>query len=541
MLIDPFRPPAAGLPKVLLVDDEPDILVALEDMLEDEFSVLATVSPHEALAMLERHPDVAVIVSDQRMPGMTGDAFLARARNLTEAEALLLTGYADLSAVVAALNDGRISGYAHKPWEPAALLAMIRQAAQRARLAQALRTERMLLRGLMDSADDGLSFKDLDGRFLRLNAVAAARLGHDVEACVGRTERELLAGQHDQEATAASPLLRELDSLEGDDRRALEGRGHATSVTRPVEREGRVHWMERLRGPLRDGAGQPRALATFERDVSARRAMEDRLRQADRMQALGTMAGGVAHDFNNLLTAILGSLELAQRTSTDDARMKRLIETATAAAERGAALTQRLLSFSRQRETASVAVEVNALVQAMDDLLTRSIDRPGIRITQDFDAALPCALIDPAQLELALLNLCINARDAMNGRGTITLATRLLRAPDHADGARAGGHDDSHQLMAGAMPPGDVVAVRVQDTGVGMTPEVAARIFEPFFTTKEIGRGTGLGLSMVYGFMQQSGGAVRLRTAPGAGTSFELCLPCAPGSADIPSAASLPA
>ena len=527
MPIDPFRPPAAGPPKVLLVDDEPDILVALEDLLEDEFSILSAGSPLDALAMLERHPDVAVIVSDQRMPDMTGDVFLARARSLTEAEALLLTGYADLSAVVAALNDGRISGYAHKPWEPAALLAMIRQAVERSRLAQALRTERMLLRGLMESAEDGLSFKDREGRFLRLNAVAAARLGHGVEACIGRTERELLTAAADPGSPEAA--ARALDELEADDRWAVEGRGHATSIIRPVERDGRVHWMERLRGPLRDEAGQPRALATFERDVSVRRAMEDRLRQADRMQALGTMAGGVAHDFNNLLTAILGSLELAQRTSTDDARMKRLIETATAAAERGAALTQRLLSFSRQRETASVAVDVNALVQAMDDLLTRSIDRPGIRITQDLDAELPSALIDPAQLELALLNLCINARDAMNGRGTITLATRLLRAPDATAASGTVRHDGSHELMAGAMPAGDVVAVRVQDTGVGMSPEVAARIFEPFFTTKEIGRGTGLGLSMVYGFMQQSGGAVRLRTAPGAGTSFELCLPCAGG------------
>ncbi len=507
MSLPPFHPP--GRTAVLLVDDEPDILVALEDLLEDEYRVLSATSPFRALELLEEHPDVAVIVSDQRMPGLTGDAFLARARSVTQAEALLLTGYADLSAVVAALNDGRISGYAHKPWEPVALLSMIRQAAERARLSAALRDERMLLSGLMDSIDDGLSFKDRDGRFIRLNRAAAARLGHPVEGCLGRTERALSEG-----------LAGEAEALgvEAEDRRALRPDGRASRVLSRIERDGRTCWMERLRGPLRDGAGQVQALATFERDVTVAKLMEDRLRQADRMQALGTMAGGVAHDFNNLLTAVLGSLELAQRAAGDDARLVRLIETAIAGAERGAALTQRLLSFSRQRDTASEAVDVNSLMRAMDDLLARSIDRPQVRIVQELEPGLPAALVDPAQLELALLNLCINARDAMDDAGTITLGTRRL----------VDGEEDGHVLRAGALPAGGSIAVSVADTGGGMDEEVVTRIFEPFFTTKEIGRGTGLGLSMVYGFIQQTGGAVRVRTAPGQGTSFQLCLPSAP-------------
>ncbi len=505
---DPFAVPAGQPPLVLLVDDEPDILVALRDLLEDEFRVLSTVSPQDALAMLAREPGVSVIVSDQRMPGMTGDVFLARARHVSPAEALMLTGYADLTAVVSALNDGRISGYVHKPWEPAALLAMIRQAAARAELAAALRAERMLLHGLMDSAGDGLSFKDADGRFVRLNAVAAARLGQPVVACIGGTERALGAGVAD-----AAELARN----EADDRAALAGGGGHT--LHPVERDGRQLWMERLRAPLRDAGGTVRALATFERDVTERRALEDRLRQADRMQALGTMAGGVAHDFNNLLTAILGSLELAARAVGPDERVQRLLETASAAAERGAALTQRLLSFSRQRETTLLAVDVNGLVQAMDDLLARSVDRPGIRVVQALAPVLPPVLADPAQLELALLNLCINARDAMADTGTITLGTGSVAA---------GSPEPDCQVAAGAVPEGGYVVVWVADTGCGMSQAVADRIFEPFFTTKEIGHGTGLGLSMVYGFVQQSGGAVRLRTAPGDGARFELCLPIAP-------------
>ena len=510
MTTAPFRPPERAT--VLLVDDEPDILVALEDLLEDGYRVLSTTSPARALELLAEHAEVAVIVSDQRMPGMTGDAFLARARGITQAEAVLLTGYADLSAVVAALNDGRISGYAHKPWEPVALLSMIRQAAERARLASALRDERMLLSGLMDSIDDGLSFKDTQGRFIRLNGVAAGRLARDAEDCLGRTEQAL------SEGLAAEDERR---AVEHEDRRALGPDGGPSRVLSRIERDGRICWMERLRGPLRDADGAVQALATFERDVTAARLMEDRLRQADRMQALGTMAGGVAHDFNNLLTAVLGSLELAQRAAGEDARLVRLIDTAIAGAERGAALTQRLLSFSRQRDTVREVVDVNALVQAMDDLLARSIDRPQVRIVQQLQPDLPVALVDPAQLELALLNLCINARDAMDGAGTITLSTRWL--PD--------GEEDDHVLRIGAPPSGGSVAVGVADTGSGMEEEVVARIFEPFYTTKEIGRGTGLGLSMVYGFVQQTGGAVSVRTAPGAGASFRLCLPATPATA----------
>ncbi len=509
MTPEPFRPP--GRATVLLVDDEADILVALEDLLEDEYRVLSTTSPVRALELLAEHAEIAVIVSDQRMPGMTGDAFLARARGITQAEALLLTGYADLSAVVAALNDGRISGYAHKPWEPVALLSMIRQAAERARLAAALRDERMLLSGLMDSIDDGLSFKDRQGRFIRLNGVAAGRLGHGVDACLGQTEQALSGPAAEDERRA----------VENEDRRALGPDGGPSRVLSRTLRDGRICWMERLRGPLRDADGVVQALATFERDVTVARLMEDRLRQADRMQALGTMAGGVAHDFNNLLTAVLGSLELAQRAAGEDARLVRLIETAIAGAERGAALTQRLLSFSRQRDTAREVVDVNALVQAMDDLLARSIDRPQVQIVQRLQPDLPVAVVDPAQLELALLNLCINARDAMDGAGTITLSTQWL--PD--------GEEDDHVLRIGAPPSGGSVAVSVSDTGSGMEEEVVARIFEPFYTTKEIGRGTGLGLSMVYGFVQQSGGAVRVRTAPGAGASFRLCLPVMPATA----------
>ncbi|MCQ8278713.1 ATP-binding protein [Acetobacteraceae bacterium KSS8] len=506
-----LRHHTAGRPTILLVDDEPDILVALGDLLEEEYRILSSTVPEEALGLLAAEPLVSVILSDQRMPNMTGDVFLARARAVSDAEAILLTGYADLSAVVSALNDGRISGYAHKPWEPAALLSMVRQASERARMARDLRLEQMLLQGLMDGTRDGLSFKDREGRFVRINRAAAERLGAEPEACIGRTEKEIAAGRVEQAALERIARLDAAAIHSGDGGIATWCSGNGPSM----------RWNERLRGPLRDSDGSIALLASFERDITEQKLMEDRLRQADRMQALGTMASGVAHDFNNLLTAVLGSLELAQRAAGNDARLNRLLETAIAGAERGAALTQRLLGFSRQQDTATVPVAVNALVEAMGDLLVRSIDRRDIRFVFALQDNLPEVLVDPAQLELALLNLCINARDAMQDEGTITLRTT---------GADCLADEDGHVLLTGKIPEPGCVVVTVEDTGSGMTPQVAQRIFEPFFTTKEVGRGTGLGLSMVYGFIQQVGGAVRVRTAPGNGTSFQLCLPTAPVS-----------
>lgn len=178
-------------PVVLLVDDEPEILVALGDLLEDSFTILSTTSPVEALEILAGRSDVDVIVSDQRMPEMGGDVMLARARTVCDAQAILLTGYADIGAVAAALNQGRISFYSHKPWDGDALRAMIVQAAHRHRLEGELQTERMLLRGLQQNLRAGLAFKDPQGRFIRINRKAAAFYGRDEAACLGQREEDV--------------------------------------------------------------------------------------------------------------------------------------------------------------------------------------------------------------------------------------------------------------------------------------------------------------------------------------------------------------
>lgn len=249
--------------------------------------------------------------------------------------------------------------------------------------------------------------------------------------------------------------------------------------------------------------------------------MEVALRQSQKMEAVGQLTGGLAHDFNNLLAGISGSLEMIE-TRIGQGRAKdvgKYIAAAQGAAKRAAALTHRLLAFSRRQTLAPKAVDANRLVEGMLDLIQRTVG-PGIEIRHVGADGLWTALADPSQLENALLNLCINARDAMPDGGRITIETdnRWI---------------DRRQAAALDMPEGQYLALCVSDTGTGMTPEVAARAFEPFFTTKPMGEGTGLGLSMIYGFAQQSGGQVRITSAVGVGTSVCITLPRHRGEAEV--------
>jgi PAS domain S-box-containing protein len=256
------------------------------------------------------------------------------------------------------------------------------------------------------------------------------------------------------------------------------------------------------------------------RDVTAEKAATDRLkaaeealRQSQKMEAVGQLTGGIAHDFNNLLTGIVGSLDLLQ-TRLDQGRtenVSRYINAAMTSANRAAALTHRLLAFARRQPLIPKSVDANALVVSLEDLLRRTI---GERIDLDIaaSAGLWCTLCDPNQLESALLNLAINARDAMPDGGRLTIATANARI----EGIDA----DTPALL-----PGDYIRIDVTDTGTGMSPEVAARAFDPFFTTKPIGQGTGLGLSMIYGFARQSNGHVLIDSKQGAGTTVRLYLP----------------
>ena len=245
------------------------------------------------------------------------------------------------------------------------------------------------------------------------------------------------------------------------------------------------------------------------KEIAERERAEARLVQAQKMEAVGQLTGGIAHDFNNLLTAVVGSLDLLLRR-TDDEKLRRLARNALQAAERGAELTSQLLAFSRRQRLSPTPVQPNDIVSGMGDLVARTIG-PHVRVETRLEPDLWLALADPTQLEVMILNLAINARDAMPAGGRLTIATRNIQSVPPA--------------LSGELKPRQYVAISVADTGTGMSPQVLAKAFEPFFTTKEPGKGTGLGLAQLYGFAKQSGGTARIESHEGEGTVVTIYLP----------------
>jgi signal transduction histidine kinase len=239
---------------------------------------------------------------------------------------------------------------------------------------------------------------------------------------------------------------------------------------------------------------------------------EESLRQAQRLQSVGHLTGGIAHDFNNLLTVIGGSAELLTSEKLDQEVRRTLAQAIQSAAERGVELTQRLLSLARREVLRPVTTDVNRLVRGMGALLRQSTGK-AIELRLALHDALWPAFADPGQVEMAVLNLAVNARDAMPDGGCLTISTANVVV------------DDAHLILSEDLRPGPYVMITVADTGVGMPPDLVARAFEPFFTTKGAGKGSGLGLAMVYGFVKQSGGHVAIDSAPGEGTRVRLYLP----------------
>jgi len=253
--------------------------------------------------------------------------------------------------------------------------------------------------------------------------------------------------------------------------------------------------------------------------VAAREKAQEQLRQAQKMETIGQLTGGVAHDFNNLLMAVMGNLDLLRKRLPDDPRLHRLVEGAIQGAERGASLTQRLLAFARQQDLRAVSVDLLALIEGMVDLLERSLG-PRVELRLDIPRGLPPARIDANQLELAILNLAINARDAMPDGGRIYIGVAEYQAKGDA-----------------VLVPGRYLKLSVADTGTGMSPEILKRAIEPFFSTKQVGKGTGLGLSMVHGLAVQLGGTLQLTSTVGKGACATLVLPVATVAPEVESPA----
>ncbi|MFZ2995806.1 ATP-binding protein [Sphingobium sp.] len=347
---------------------------------------------------------------------------------------------------------------------------------------------------------------------------AAGMGGWDINLRTGETRR---TARHD-EIFGYARLLPQWDvatflrHVDADQRPAVAAAFDDAMVSGSLEIEcsiTRVDGQRRFivaRGRVRfDDDGVPTRMAGVVSDVTHQKEADAQLAQAHKMDAIGQLTGGVAHDFNNLLTPIVGNLDLIARRHGDDARTQRLIDGAIQAADRAATLTQRLLSFARRQALQPKAVDIRALIEGIVELIRRSLG-PTIAVILDMADDLPSARVDPNQLELALLNLSINARDAMPDGGTLTLTAVLIQT------------DSSH---VSGLEEGRYVRIAAADTGFGMDAATLARAAEPFFSTKGVGRGTGLGLSMAHGLAAQSGGTLLLHSVPDMGTQVELWLP----------------
>ncbi len=288
---------------------------------------------------------------------------------------------------------------------------------------------------------------------------------------------------------------------------------HLTIEFRFRRADGRYIWLHDERRLLRDAHGQPSEVVGTWSDVTERIELETQLRQSQKLEAIGQLAGGIAHDFNNLLTVIIGTTDIIEGSLADDPALRGFLEDIRSAGDRAASLTRQLLTFSRKQVLQLSPLDVNDALRGLDRMLRRLIGEQ-ISVVCEFTDEVGFIVADPGQFEQVLLNLAVNARDAMPRGGTLTIRTERL-------------HSGTVQELA-HLPPGPYVCVAMRDTGIGMSAEVLGRIFEPFFTTKPVGRGTGLGLSLVFGIVQQCSGHVAVDTAPGAGTTFRIYLPAAP-------------
>jgi two-component system cell cycle sensor histidine kinase/response regulator CckA len=629
----------AAKERVLLVDDEPQILTALEDLLGDDYTVFKSESPERALDLVHQESDIAVVITDQRMPQMNGDEFLSRIGNENHALRIMVSGFADLPAVLRAVNDGKVYAYVTKPWNEEDLLHKVQTAVEHFKLAQELEYERRLLRDLMDNSPDGIYFKDADLRFLRANASFARTIGASNPAdLVGRRLSEILEAKAEYLATEAedrrvleerapvldavrqhyraeraffssetkapiktragnaigivgisrdvtervktSEALRESEAVLQQQTRILnsilDGMGDGVVVTArdgrtlllnkeasrllgvaerdvpaeawpqvygfylndgttrlPLEQnplcramagEALVQLELRVKNsvvpgavvaitatPLKDPSGTVTGAIALLRDVTQQRNLEEQLAQSQKMEAIGQLAGGVAHDFNNLLTVIVGCSELAlEDFEPSDVRRENVVEV-LAAARHATLLTQQLLAFSRRQVIQPRPLQLNDVVLGMNNMLRRLIGSH-IELSTVLRPELSLITGDQSQLEQVVLNLVINARDAMPDGGVLRVETE---------------EDVLGELAAVELgtAAGRFVILTVTDTGTGMSEETRKRLFEPFFTTKGLGKGTGLGLSTVYGIVRQNGGVIQVHSAPGQGTEFRILLP----------------
>ena len=483
------------------------------DFVNDAYVEMMGVSREEAqrINWAKRiHPDdVERMIEETRAGEASGEMFTLEARFERKPG-----DYRWMRAVTQPRRDpdGQLVGYIGVATDitPAKEAELELKALVDARTAELTASEARL-RSIFDTVMEIIVLTTPDGTIVQMNRTQASwRDLHPEDAIGGK----LWDAPTMRTFPEHQPLMREAV--------AAATRGETFEREVMMEREGKpTAYLDVSLRPVPDDKGNIAYLLFEARDITELKAAQEQLRQSQKMEALGQLTGGIAHDFNNLLTVVVGGLDLITK-KIEDPKLKRYADNALSAAERGARLTAQLLAFSRVQKLEVRPTHVAPLIENMRPLL-RNVLGPGIDKRFDLDRNLMPVMADPTQLELAVLNLAINARDAMPDGGLLHFGTRKVRVDDDSE-----------------MDDGDYVELAIRDTGTGMSPEVAARAFEPFFTTKDVGKGTGLGLSMVYGVARQSGGTARIESAPGEGTTVKLYFRRADVGADVEMGEELP-
>ncbi|HEY6816913.1 MAG TPA: response regulator [Croceibacterium sp.] len=520
-------PAAKQRARILLVDDDERNLLALSEVLEPLADVVTAPSGREALRELLKD-DFAVILLDVFMPDMDGYETAALVRQRSQTARIPIIFLSAVNKETEHLLRGYAMGavdYVFKPVDPIVLKSKVavfvdlfllrQQIAGQARAEQELREAKLLAETERLAVE-----RELQHTRLRQAAVLEALPLALYEASIdanGRLNRRFVGGDLGQFAGAdsgalAAGQLRWCDRIVGADADALE---HRLATTTESAVTSHYRW-ERCDGTaihvidqcVRAAGTQNDWIGTLI-DVTAQRELEQQLVQSRKSEALGQLTGGVAHDFNNLLAAVLGGLRLLENRLQLGEREKKIVDHMRHAAESGAELVRRLMAFARKQDLTPTSLDPSRLRDTVAGLIEHAMgDRTAVE--WQMPATDLCLYVDAAQLELALVNLLINARDAMPDGGTIRVTMEESARPADAP------HSDG---------PGEFLRIRVEDEGQGIPPELLERVTEPFFTTKSAGKGTGLGLSMVAGLIQQSGGVFRIASESGRGTTIDMVLP----------------
>jgi len=609
---------SAGKPRLLYVDDERPNLVAFRAMLRDTYEVLIAGNTDEAFQLLGMH-DIPLIVSDQRMPGMTGTEFLEKvATDFPDTVRMILTGYSDIEAVITAINRSQIYYYFKKPWNETEIRLTLAHALESIRTRRQLVDSERRFRGTFEQAGLGIAHLGLQGLILRANSQLQDLLGKTEAELLGKplktwfaefdpeelipvpgeqmvtsvreasvatslgerwsrltssvsldgkgdpeylialvddlterrhTEEQLLKLSHAVEQSPLSIIITDkngivefvnpkftqvsgfqADEVIGKPADVLTKTNHlpdavfsklwgciSSGVVWEGEllnqkKDGELFWARVTISPICNPQGTVIHYMVIKEDITERNKLEDQLRQSQKMEAIGQLAGGVAHDFNNILMVIMGYGSMLMADGHLDDGQKENMEHILEYADKAAQLTSSLLAFSRKQVMKLETVNLNEIILHVQKFLVRIIGADVQLKSVVSDSSLSVN-VDGGQIEQVLINLATNARDAMPKGGLLTIETDKQAV------------DEQFIAANGFGEPGLYAVISVSDTGIGMDEMTKTRVFDPFFTTKEPGKGTGLGMSIVYGIIKQHNGFINVYSEPHVGTTFRIYLP----------------